>query len=123
MSINITGVHISVTEALEKQVMKRINRLSKRYPLIAANVTFSQEHDDFTCKIDYKGENQEAQAQGTDKDLYKAISTSSDRLERQLNDQKEGAKKKGRETIRTPQDLSDLTEDDVIYPYEEDSLS
>lgn len=118
MSINITGVHFSITDAIREKTISRINRLAKRYPLINANVTFSQEHDDFTCNIDYKGDNQEAQAQATEKDLYKAISVTTDRIERQLNDQKENAKRKGRETIRTKTEEQEVGDEDVFDPVE-----
>ncbi|MAW98075.1 MAG: ribosomal subunit interface protein [Sphingomonas sp.] len=118
MSINITGVHFSVTDALRDNVEARIKRLSKRYHLINANVSFSQSHDDFTCKVEYKGDNQDAQAQATDKDLYKAISVVFDRIERQLNDQKELAKGKGRKSIRDMDDESSLDEPEPVLDIE-----
>ncbi len=115
MSINITGIHFSVTDALRENIESRINRLSKRYPLINASVSLSQVHDDFTCKVEYKGDHQEAQSTATDKDLYKAISVSTDRIERQLNDQKEASKKKGRESIRAIAEEQDEEVIDDLY--------
>jgi len=113
MSINITGIHFSITDALRTNVEARINRLAKRYPLINVSVSLSQVHDDFTCKIEYKGDIHEAQSNATSKDLYKAISLATDKVERQLNDQKESAKKKGRESIR------DMSEEDAFEEEEE----
>ena len=111
MSINITGIHFSVTDAMRENIESRINRLSKRYPLINVNVHLSQAHDDFTCKIEYKGTHQEAQSNATDKDLYKAISLATDKAERQLNDQKETARRKGQASIKNiPDELAEDTD-------------
>jgi len=106
MSISITGIHFSITDAIQERVESKINRLAKRYPLISASINLSTVHDDFTCSITYKGDHNEAQGSAEDRDLYKAINLASERLERQLNDQKELYKKKGRESVR---DMNDET--------------
>lgn len=101
MSINISGIHFSITDPIRSNVEARINRLHSRYPMIKADVSLSKSHDDFTCVIDYHGDKLQASAQATLKYMYKAISVAADKIERQLNDQKEANKKKGLEGIKS----------------------
>jgi ribosomal subunit interface protein len=110
MSINISGIHFSITDAIRTHANSRIERLAKRYPLITANISLSNSHDDFSCAIEYKGDSYDAKSTATVKDLYKAISLSTERLERQLNDKKEASKSKGKKGIRVLDELDELDE-------------
>jgi putative sigma-54 modulation protein len=119
MSINITGIHFSITDPMRDHVNSRIERLAKRYPLITANITLSSSHNDFTCVVDYNGHDQDAKSTATEKDLYKAISLATERVERQLNSQKEQAKKKGNTGVK---DLASMEEDAGEDVYSDDVM-
>jgi ribosomal subunit interface protein len=121
MSINISGIHFSITEAIHAHSCSRIKKLAKRYPLITANITLSKSHHDFTCSAEYKGHQLDATSTATNKDLYKAISISMERLERQLNDKKEAFKGKGKQGIKTLEEPSDIEAESAFNLHQAES--
>ncbi|ANF57509.1 ribosome hibernation-promoting factor, HPF/YfiA family [Halotalea alkalilenta] len=90
MQVNITGHHVELTDALRDYVNQKLARLVRHYDNITnVQVTLSveKERKQAACKMNVSG----GELHGTDEqdDMYAAIDSMIDKLDRQLVKHKE----------------------------------
>jgi putative sigma-54 modulation protein len=92
MQINISGHHIEITPALREYAESKIKRLEHHFDQITrADVTLTVEKSRHKaeCNIHVSGSDLHASAENEDENMYSAIDTLSDKLDRQLIKHKE----------------------------------
>lgn len=100
MQFNISGHHIEVTTALREYAESKIKRLEHHFDQITrADVTLTVEklRHKAECNIHVSGSDIHASAEHENENMYAAIDTLSDKLDRQLIKHKEklSARNKG----------------------------
>ncbi|WP_299230468.1 ribosome-associated translation inhibitor RaiA [uncultured Halomonas sp.] len=92
MQVNITGLHVELTDALRDYVNEKLTRVERHYDNITnVQVTLSveKERQSAACIMHVAGAELHAEAQ--DVDMYAAIDALADKLDRQLVKHKEKA--------------------------------
>lgn len=86
MQITVSGKNIDVSDALRKQVEKKLSKLTARYDtLVSANVTLSVERRNQIVQITVFGKGTEYRAESDSEDMYRSISEAVDKLDKQLS--------------------------------------
>jgi len=92
MQVNITGLHVELTDALRDYVNEKLARVERHYDNITTvQVTLSveKERQQAACTMHVAGA--ELHAEATHNDMYAAIDALADKLDRQLVKHKEKA--------------------------------
>ena len=92
MQINISGHHIEITPALREYAERKIKRLEHHFDQIThSNVVLSVEklRHKAECNIHVNGNDLHASSENENENMYAAIDTLSDKLDRQLIKHKE----------------------------------
>ncbi|WP_251978948.1 ribosome hibernation-promoting factor, HPF/YfiA family [Salinicola avicenniae] len=92
MQVNVTGHHMELTDALRDYVNEKLARLERHYDNITnVQVTLSieKERQQAACILHAAGGDLHAEA--SDSDMYAAIDSLADKLDRQLVKHKEKA--------------------------------
>lgn len=97
MNLNISGHHIELTEALRNNVAAKMARIERHFDhLIDADVVLAVEKLRHTAEVTMNVRGNRLHAQATDDDMYAAINSMVDKLDRQTRRHKDKA-----ETQRT----------------------
>lgn len=100
MNINITGLHIEVTEAIRNFIEKKVDKLSKFFePDTLVHVTFSarKERQNIDIRIEYKSKTYLAEVE-TD-DIYYGIENCVEKIEGQVRKEKDKHEKDRHEAM------------------------
>ena len=90
MQLNITGHHVDVTPALRNYVTSKLDRLTRHFDNITnTHVTLSVDKLQQKAEANLHVGGATLFANSVDKDMYAAIDTLSDKLDRQLLKHKE----------------------------------
>ncbi|WNK21392.1 ribosome-associated translation inhibitor RaiA [Halomonas piscis] len=92
MQVNMTGHHLELTDALREYVNDKLARVERHYDNITTvQVTLSveKERQQAACTMNVAGA--ELHAEATETDMYAAIDSMADKLNRQLVKHKEKA--------------------------------
>lgn len=96
MNINIHGSKIDITPAIKDYILEKIGRLEKYFDAKDISATVSCKINGIyqTVEVTIPAQKMILRAEVTSKDLYNAIDTVSDKLERQIRKNKTRMKKK-----------------------------
>lgn len=97
MEIKIVGKEITVTEALNDYVEKKLERIEKYFDNASAEVTLKADKHEQTAEIFIKANGYTYMAAAEDKDLYASIDRDMDILEGQIRKEKTKKEKAQRE--------------------------
>ena len=91
MQIEITGHHLDITDALRAHVEKRLMRIDgrRRPALQHMHVVLNVEHKRHMCDMMTRLDGEEFVSRGDEGDMYTAIDSAAEKMERQLQDAKE----------------------------------
>lgn len=90
MNINFTGQSVEVTDALRNLATKKFDRIRNHFDHITnAHMIFNAQKLEHRIEITVHVPGREFAAQGSDKDMYKALDSALDKLDRQVRDYKE----------------------------------
>lgn len=85
MQINITGHHVEVTTALRDYVTEKMQRLSRHFDhLISINVILNVEKHQNEAEATLHAAGKSLFANASDADMYAAIDSLSDKLDKQV---------------------------------------
>jgi putative sigma-54 modulation protein len=114
MKLDLTGLHIEVTSAIEDFVTKKIEKLGKFFDdSTICHVTFSakKEKQHVDIRIEYKGHTYISREDS--QDLYYAVESCVEKIEAQYRKQKSVIEKKRREGV-SEEVISNLTLDEIL---------
>lgn len=102
MQISVSGHHVDVTDSLRNYVETKLDRLERHYDRITnMKVILSVEKQRQKAESTIRISGGEVYADAESEDLYAAIDMLADKLDRQLNKQKEKMKdRKQRNSVR-----------------------
>ncbi|OUS41315.1 ribosomal subunit interface protein [Oleispira antarctica] len=92
MQFNISGHHIEITPALREHAETKIKRLSHHFEQITRSditLTVEKSRHKAECNIHVSGSDLHASAENENENMYAAIDTLADKLDRQLLKHKE----------------------------------
>ncbi|MDO6681987.1 MULTISPECIES: ribosome hibernation-promoting factor, HPF/YfiA family [unclassified Oceanobacter] len=90
MSINISGHHVEVTEAMEAYVKEKLVRLERHVdPITSGQITLTLEKGRQQAEATLHASGADFHATSTHDDMYAAIDLLADKLDRQLLKHKE----------------------------------
>lgn len=108
MEIKIVGKEITVTEAINDYVERKLERIEKYFDNATADVTLKANKNEQTAEIFVKANGYTYMAAAEDKDLYASIDRDMDILEGQIRKEKTKREKMQREgSLRTMEEQSD----------------
>lgn len=102
MNLNLTGVHLDVTPAIRAYVVAKIDRVNRHFDhVIDVNVILSVDKLRQKCEANLHVRGKDIHAESIDADMYAAIDSLADKLDRQVLKYKEkaSAHRTDRETI------------------------
>jgi putative sigma-54 modulation protein len=102
MNLNLTGVHLDVTPAIRAYVVAKMDRVNRHFDhVIDVNVILSVDKLRQKCEANVHVRGKEIHAESIDPDMYAAIDSLADKLDRQVLKYKEkaSAHRTDRETI------------------------
>ena len=92
MNLNLTGVHLEVTPAIRAYVVAKMDRVNRHFDhVIDVNVILSVEKLRQKCEANVHVRGKEIHAESIDPDMYAAIDSLADKLDRQVLKYKEKA--------------------------------
>ena len=97
MKLDITGIHIEVTDAINDYVERKLGRVDKYFEEAQAEVTLKVQKNEQTAEIYVTANGEKYRAVTEDKDLYAAIDKDIDILEGQIRKTKTKKEKMMRE--------------------------
>ena len=110
MKLDLTGIHLEVTEAIREFVEKKVSKLEKFFePDTICHVTFAaavRGKQKVDMRIEYKSHTY--LAEGDYEDLYYGIEELISKIESQIKKVKDANEKKRKETIAVPSDMEDI---------------
>jgi len=90
MQIDITGHHVDITEPLRDYVMNKMERIERHFDIISkAHVILSVEKLRQKAEADLSIKGSKVYAEAIDEDMYAAIDSLIDKLDRQVKKHKE----------------------------------
>ena len=108
MEIKIVGKEITVTDAINDYVEKKLERIEKYFENATADVTLKANKNEQTAEIFVKANGYTYMAAAEDKDLYASIDRDMDILEGQIRKEKTKREKIQREgSLRTMEEETD----------------
>ncbi|MBR3249663.1 MAG: ribosome-associated translation inhibitor RaiA [Clostridia bacterium] len=108
MEIKIVGKEITVTDAINDYVEKKLERIEKYFENATADVTLKANKNEQTAEIFVKANGYTYMAAAEDKDLYASIDRDMDILEGQIRKEKTKREKVQREgSLRTMEEETD----------------
>lgn len=112
MEIKIVGKEITVTEAINDYVERKLERIEKYFDNATADVTLKANKNEQTAEIFVKANGYTYMAAAEDKDLYASIDRDMDILEGQIRKEKTKREKMQREgSLRTMEEQSDKVQE------------
>lgn len=118
MEIKIVGKEITVTEALNDYVEKKLERIEKYFENASAEVTLKANKNEQTAEIFVKANGYTYMAAAEDKDLYASIDRDMDILEGQIRKEKTKKEKAQREgslkTMETGLNTANETSNEIV---------
>jgi putative sigma-54 modulation protein len=112
MELDLTGIHIEVTDSIKEFVEKKIQKLEKFFePETICHVTFSapvKGKQDVDMRIEYKSRTYLAETKSDD--LYYAIEELISKIEGQIRKDKSVFEKKRKETLAQESNNEDIEE-------------
>lgn len=118
MKLDLTGIHIDVTEGIEEFVTKKVEKLNKFFDeSTICHVTFSakKEKQHVDIRIEYKGHTY-ISSEDSD-DLYYAVESCIEKIEAQYRKHKSVIEKKRREGV-SEEVISNLTLEEILKEQE-----
>lgn len=104
MNLSISGHHVSVTPALREYVTSKLDRITRHFDqVIDVNVLLSVDKLVQKAEITLRVRGKDLFAESSDDDLYAAIDTLIDKLDRQLLKHKGKRTDHGREALKRQQ--------------------
>ena len=101
MNLSITGHHLEVTPALRDYVTQKLERITRHFDrVIDVKVFLSVDKLVQKAEINIHLRGKEIRAEATDADLYAAIDSLADKLDRQVMKYKEKMNDHGHEAIK-----------------------
>jgi putative sigma-54 modulation protein len=92
MNLNLTGVRLDVTPAIRAYVVAKMDRVNRHFDhVIDVNVILSVEKLRQKCEANVHVRGKEIHAESIDADMYAAIDSLADKLNRQVQKYKEKA--------------------------------
>jgi putative sigma-54 modulation protein len=90
MNLNLTGIHLDITPAIRAYVVAKMDRVTRHFDhLIDVNVVLSVDKLRQTVEANVHVRGKEIHAESTDADMYAAIDSLADKLDRQVVRHKE----------------------------------
>ncbi len=86
--ININSNSLEVTDSIRAHIEKVTSKISEHFHMDSANISYSAEGSQFKAVIEFRSGKLQATATTTNHDLYRALTESANKVERQLKDQK-----------------------------------
>ena len=112
MEIKIVGKEITVTDAINDYVEKKLERIEKYFDNATADVTLKANKNEQTAEIFIKANGYTYMAAAEDKDLYASIDRDMDILEGQIRKEKTKREKAQREgSLKTIEETSDKVQE------------
>jgi len=102
MNLNLTGVHLEITPAIRAYVVAKMDRVNRHFDhVIDVSVILSVDKLRQKCEANVHVRGRELHAESVDPDMYAAIDSLADKLDRQVLKYKEkaSAHRTDRETI------------------------
>jgi ribosomal subunit interface protein len=95
MTISISGTNLTITDAMQSQIKKSLTKLNKILPHNKVEVSVKKEKQGFIVHAEYSTDKGVKRGTDTNRDFYKAMKSSVDKIERQIVTIKQGFNKKG----------------------------
>lgn len=96
MQINLSGHHVTVTDAIKENVESKLGKVANHFPqLDSANVTLTVERSSQSIEVTTQYLGAPVAVQASDQDMYSAIAQAAKKLEAALTHRK-GAVKSNR---------------------------
>ena len=90
MNLNLTGIHLDITPAIRAYVVTKMDRVTRHFDhLIDVNVVLSVDKLRQTVEANVHVRGKDIHAESTDADMYAAIDSLADKLDRQVVRHKE----------------------------------
>jgi putative sigma-54 modulation protein len=90
MNLNLTGIHLDITPAIRAYVVAKMERVTRHFDhLIDVNVVLSVDKLRQTVEANVHVRGKDIHAESTDADMYAAIDSLADKLDRQVVRHKE----------------------------------
>ena len=90
MNLNLTGIHLDITPAIRAYVVAKMDRVTRHFDhLIDVNVVLSVDKLRQTVEANVHLRGKDIHAESTDADMYAAIDSLADKLDRQVVRHKE----------------------------------
>lgn len=90
MNLNITGLHLEVTEGLRNHITEKLQRINRHHSdLISVNITLSTEKVEHKAAANVHLAGKELHVETVEKDMYAAIDVLMDKLDRMILQHKE----------------------------------
>jgi len=90
MNLNLTGIHLDITPAIRAYVVAKMDRVTRHFDhLIDVNVVLSVDKLRQTVEANVHVRGKDIHAESTDADMYAAIDSLADKLDRQVVRHKE----------------------------------
>ncbi|MEG0073103.1 MAG: ribosome-associated translation inhibitor RaiA [Clostridia bacterium] len=100
MKIDLTGIHVEVTEGMRTFVNQKVNKLAKFFPEdTIAHVTVATENDKKHVDIRIEAKGHTFLAEETTEDMYAAIDTLTTKIEGQARREKDKNENKRYESV------------------------
>lgn len=92
MNLKITGLHLDVTDAIRARIEEKLQRISRHSDnILSVTVTLSVEKVKHKAAAQVHVAGKDIHVEATEEDMYAAIDTLSDKLDRALLQHKEKA--------------------------------
>ena len=92
MNLNLTGIHLEITPAIRAYVVAKMDRVNRHFDhVIDVNVILSVDKLRQKCEANVHVRGREIHAESVDPDMYAAIDSLADKLDRQVLKYKEKA--------------------------------
>jgi len=104
MQINLTGHHVEITDSLRQYVNDKVGRLDKHFDKVSnTHVILSVENVRHKAEATVNMSGNNIFAESTEDDMYAAIDSLTDKLDRQVKKHKEKVKNHHRKTKAVPE--------------------
>ncbi len=101
MNLNVTGRHVEVTPAIREYVVNKLDRIIRHFDNVTSvSVILSVEKLNQKAEVTMNVRGKSIFVESTDADLYAAIDTMTDKLDRQVIKYKQKSSEHNRDSIR-----------------------
>jgi putative sigma-54 modulation protein len=101
MNLNITGHHVEVTQAIREYVVSKLDRVIRHFDNVTSvNVILSVEKLDHKAEVTLHVRGKDIFVESHDTDMYAAIDSMSDKLDRQVQKYKQKLQDHGHDALK-----------------------